>query len=84
MAKAALALGFGHGQGRFLGAPLLEIPADAVAPPPFLTGEDVAALGVGPGPRMGAILDQVYRAQLNEFVCTKDDANILAQKIMKS
>jgi EAL domain-containing protein (putative c-di-GMP-specific phosphodiesterase class I) len=32
MARAALALGFGLGQGRFLGAPLLEIPADGVAP----------------------------------------------------
>ena len=32
MAAQALALGFHHGQGRFLGAPLLEIPRDAVAP----------------------------------------------------
>ena len=29
MAKAAQAMGFDHGQGRFLGAPALEIPADA-------------------------------------------------------
>jgi EAL domain-containing protein (putative c-di-GMP-specific phosphodiesterase class I) len=31
MARKALALGFQHGQGRYLGAPLLEIPRDAVA-----------------------------------------------------
>ena len=32
MAKAAHAMGFHHGQGKWLGAPMLEIPAAAVAP----------------------------------------------------
>jgi EAL domain-containing protein (putative c-di-GMP-specific phosphodiesterase class I) len=32
MAKAARALGFDHGQGKWLGAPLLEIPAASAAP----------------------------------------------------
>lgn len=59
------------------------IPADAIAPPPFLTGEDVAAFGVAPGPRMGAILDQVYRAQLNEVICKKDSAIDLALRLTK-
>lgn len=58
-----------------------QIPTAAVAPPPFLSGEDIAAIGISPGPRMGAILDQVYRAQLNETVRTRDGALFLAQEL---
>jgi len=48
-------------------------PAD-VAPPPLLTGNDLAALGVPPGPMMGEVLRGLYRAQLNDEVKTRDDA----------
>ena len=45
-----------------------------VAPPPLLTGDDLATLGVSPGPIMGDVLRGLYRAQLNEEVKTLNDA----------
>jgi poly(A) polymerase len=45
-----------------------------VAPPPLLSGDDLATLGVSPGPIMGDVLRGLYRAQLNEEVKTLNDA----------
>ena len=53
-----------------------------VAPPPLLSGDDLAALGVSPGPRFGEILKTVYRAQLNERITKKDQARELAERLM--
>lgn len=47
------------------------IPPDAVAPPPFVTGDDLQALGLRPGPDMGGILNELYRAQLDERITTR-------------
>lgn len=44
------------------------IPPHAVAPPPFISGDDLLARGVPQGPRFGRILNAAYRAQLNESV----------------
>jgi tRNA nucleotidyltransferase (CCA-adding enzyme) len=43
-------------------------------PAPLLLGRHVLALGVAPGPRVGAILKQVYERQLDGEVQTVDDA----------
>jgi tRNA nucleotidyltransferase (CCA-adding enzyme) len=43
-------------------------------PPPLLLGRHVLALGIAPGPRVGAILKQVYEKQLDGDVATLDDA----------
>jgi len=43
-------------------------------PPPLLLGRHVLALGVPPGPRVGAILKQVYEQQLDGRVRTLEDA----------
>ena len=37
---------------------------EGVAPPPFVTGNDLIALGAQPGPRFKAWLDQLYNRQL--------------------
>lgn len=50
------------------------VPADRVAPPPLLNGGDLERIGIEPGPRFGALLDAVYRAQLNEVVDTRAQA----------
>lgn len=42
------------------------IPPEAIAPEPLVTGEDLLAMGIQPGPRYKAILDEIYDAQLNE------------------
>jgi tRNA nucleotidyltransferase/poly(A) polymerase len=48
--------------------------AEGVAPPPLVTGEDLIALGLAPGPVFGQLLDQVYDAQLEGRVTTRDQA----------
>ena len=58
------------------------IPADAIAPPPLLTGEDLIAMGFTPGPEFGPTLDAVYRAQLNEEVVQKEQACALARRLL--
>jgi tRNA nucleotidyltransferase (CCA-adding enzyme) len=35
-------------------------------PPPLVTGRDLVALGFAPGPGMGALLERLYRRQLEE------------------
>lgn len=56
-----------------------DIPPDAVAPPPFVTGDDLQALGLRPGPNMGGILNELYRAQLNDRITTREIALEFAQ-----
>lgn len=55
-----------------------------VTPPPLLTGDDLLALGLEPGSRLGQLLDRVYRAQLNEEIATRDEALRLAQDLARS
>lgn len=45
-----------------------------VAPPPLITGDDLAAAGLKPGPLFKRLLDEVYDAQLEGRVRAKDDA----------
>jgi len=47
------------------------IAPEDYAPPPFVTGEDLIALKVAPGPRYREILDALYRAQLNDELTTR-------------
>ncbi|MFH1108555.1 MAG: hypothetical protein V1790_05065 [Planctomycetota bacterium] len=53
-----------------------------VAPPPLLSGDDLAAMGLLPGPRFGEILKTVYREQLNETIETPLQARELAKRLM--
>ena len=45
-----------------------------VAPPPLLTGDDLIAAGLAPGPRFKPILAAVYDAQLEGRVTTREAA----------
>lgn len=57
------------------------IESDRIAPPPLIRGEDLMTLGVSPGPRIGDILERVYRAQLNEAVVDRNSAMNLAREL---
>ena len=48
--------------------------ADVIDPPHILTGADLIALGLKPGPQFKELLDLVRTAQLNETIATRDDA----------
>lgn len=51
-------------------------------PRPMLLGRHLMALGVQPGPRMGAILRDVYERQLDGDVATPDDALAAARRLL--
>ena len=52
-------------------------------PAPLLLGRHVVALGVPPGPRVGAILEQVYERQLDGEVRTTEDAIASARDLLR-
>jgi tRNA nucleotidyltransferase (CCA-adding enzyme) len=52
-------------------------------PEPLLLGRHVLALGVQPGPRVGAILRAVYEEQLDGKVQSLDDAIEAAKGILE-
>ncbi|BCX05163.1 MAG: HDIG domain-containing protein [Candidatus Roseilinea sp.] len=56
----------------------------SVAPPPLLTGRDVIALGVKPGPRVGEILEAVREAQMIGEIGVRDEALVLARQLAHS
>ncbi|UCE62142.1 MAG: hypothetical protein JSU63_10615 [Phycisphaerales bacterium] len=58
------------------------IPHEDIAPLCLLNGDDLAALGVRPGPKLGELLDTVYRAQLNNRIKTRDQAVALVRNAM--
>lgn len=52
-----------------------------VAPPPLLTGDDLVAMGLSPGPAFKGLLDRVYDAQLEGRVLDKVGALELARTL---
>jgi len=55
-----------------------------VAPAPLITGDDLTAAGLKPGKLFKRVLDDVYDAQLENRITTRDDAMKLAMSIAKS
>ena len=56
--------------------------APEVAPAPLLGGQDVLALGVGPGPAVGAALEAVREAQMIGEITTREQALVLARRVI--
>lgn len=59
----------------------LQRTRSGIAPLPLLTGDDLIALGLKPGPRFRQILDRVYNAQLEDRVRTRGEAMELARRL---
>lgn len=57
-----------------------QIPADQIAPPPLVTGDDLIALGLAPGPGFKDLLEYTYSAQLNNEIGDRDEALLLLAK----
>ncbi len=57
-----------------LTARIAEIPKAAIAPPPFVRGDDLIARGLRPGPAFTEILDGLYTRQLEEEFADRDAA----------
>jgi len=57
---------------------------EQVRPRPLVTGEDLIAMGLQPGPAFRDILEQVYDAQLEGRAAAKEEALALARRIAAS
>ncbi len=58
----------------FLKAKAAEMPPEVLKPQPLLTGHDLLALGLKPGPLVGQILHEVEELQLEERLKTREEA----------
>ncbi|MGA2232235.1 MAG: CCA tRNA nucleotidyltransferase [Tepidisphaeraceae bacterium] len=61
-----------------LAAEFTELEKTEFAPPPLLTGDDLTAAGLPPGPEFKRLLDSVYDAQLEGRIRTTEKALELA------
>ena len=59
---------------------LLQQPPEILDPPPLLSGEDLRAHGVKPGPVYRELLDRVRAEQLDGRIGTKDEALALVDR----
>ncbi len=57
-----------------LEARIAAIPPDRIAPPPLVTGDDLLARGVRPGPIYKRVLDALYTRQLDEELTDRTQA----------
>ncbi|MDD4933902.1 MAG: CCA tRNA nucleotidyltransferase [Methylacidiphilaceae bacterium] len=68
----------------FLRTKLEELPPSVISPPRLLTGHDLIALGLVPGPRLGSLLESIREAQLNGQIRTREQALALAELLIRS
>lgn len=55
-----------------------------LSPAPFVTGDDLVAMTMKPGPGFKRVLDAAYDAQLEDRVGTKDEAVALARELART
>lgn len=60
---------------------LAELEATDFAPPPLITGDDLTAAGMKPGPLFKRVLEAAYDAQLEGRVTTQEEAMKLAREL---
>lgn len=66
---------------RFCSEKLAELGEEKIRPTPLLTGHDLIALGMEPGPAFKRILDAVEDAQLEGRIVSHDEAVALARSL---
>lgn len=59
----------------------LALPPHQLNPPPLITGDDLKAAGIAPGPQYRALLDGARDAQLLGQIATRDEALALVQQM---
>lgn len=60
------------------------LAGEPAVPPPLITGDDVLALGLAPGPKVGRVLRAVENARLEGQIRTKQEALALARALAGS
>ncbi len=61
---------------------LRDTPPEELNPAPVLTGEDLIALGLKPGPSFKRLLDAVRESQLEGQASSKEQAHALVQRLL--
>ncbi|HVJ69083.1 MAG TPA: hypothetical protein VM510_13940, partial [Caulifigura sp.] len=56
---------------------------DDIDPPPLVTGQDILAMGLKPGPLLKELLDAVRTAQLNGAVQSTDDGMAMLKQLIE-
>jgi poly(A) polymerase len=79
----ALATGASTAAVEFCETVLRETAPEELNPPPLVTGEDLKALGLKPGPEFKRLLDAVREAQLEGRVRTKEEALKLVEELLR-
>jgi poly(A) polymerase len=59
-----------------------ETPVEEIRPPRLVTGDDLLAMGLKPGPTFKEILNTVEEAQLNDSIRTREEALNLAKSLI--
>ena len=59
-----------------------ELGVQHAPPDPIVKGRHLLALGLSPGPRIGAVLRQIYEKQLDGSIVTIDEGVALAKEIL--
>ncbi|MFB3891097.1 MAG: CCA tRNA nucleotidyltransferase [Phycisphaerae bacterium] len=72
----------GQAQSRRIARRLGAIPPGQLAPPPLVTGSDLARMGLPEGPRVGRVLKELYNAQLDDEKMTRRDALAMAHRLV--
>ena len=67
----------------FCEARLREWPPEVLNPPPLITGDDLIALGLKPGPDFKMLLDRVREAQLDGLIHTREQAIDLVRQVLR-
>jgi poly(A) polymerase len=58
----------------FVAKKLTEFAKEQIKPEPLISGRDIIAAGLKPGPVFGEILSEIYDLQLEEKIVTREDA----------
>lgn len=77
-ARAACGHGDGTAAAWFTGQ--VSRPREEIDPPPLVTGVELLAAGVPPGPPVGAALARIRSLQLDGAIATKDEAVAVARR----
>jgi tRNA nucleotidyltransferase/poly(A) polymerase len=59
------------------------LPAQQIRPEPLITGADLIAAGLPPGPKFKALLTAIEDAQLEGAITSKDEALSLVKSLME-
>ena len=60
------------------------IDPESISPAPFISGDDLIEMGAKPGPKLGTVLETLYRMQLNEELWERETARQRAQYLLEN